>query len=376
MEVSNLRCRNCKFYRVDADLQGRECACKRIDHKEIKFAVPWFKSYDCDFGTICSDFLPNENYPAICREWEEVGGFDGFWPLWVDQWLPYANTNKLVYFTLGNDTSVRYGVKLLDYVYGEMVSKGVLKAVEKEYYKKRRVSEEFPTGYELVHEAIEGVTVKEGGDELSAEIFIEAEDVWDYAQENLEMLKESRRIVASNTAYGVDIVISVEDDDTPYLCVEVDDEEECGKYLCDRVQANKVARSYYDDYLTSDFYETMGIEITSTADEDVDEDVTEDEEEELDEFRLNEIAINEREDELDMAVQDFVELVMEGDVSTYVELDDEVLQDLKEHFLEYMYRKHGVNIYRPMYLYDAGGIQRFTEFPYENMIFEDNPMYR
>ena len=45
----------------------------------------------------------------------------------------------LVYFTVNNDTSVRYGVPLMDYVNRQMISGGcvfaTLKAVEKEYYK-------------------------------------------------------------------------------------------------------------------------------------------------------------------------------------------------------------------------------------------------
>lgn len=141
MEVDSYRCKNCKFFRKN---------CKRIDHETIKFAVPWFKSYDCDFGTVCSDFLP-AGYMKYANEiWT---GFDDYWVGFVNQWLPYKNTNKLVYFTLHGDTSIRYGVSLLDYVYGNMIEEGILKAVEKEYYKRTRKS---PTGYVLIHEPIEG----------------------------------------------------------------------------------------------------------------------------------------------------------------------------------------------------------------------------
>ena len=93
MDVDNLRCNECEFYRVDAD--RNESLCKRIDHKRVKFAVPWFKSYDCDHGCICSDFKPVEYYPAVYKNWQEVGGFKKWWPLWVEQWLPYKNTDVL-----------------------------------------------------------------------------------------------------------------------------------------------------------------------------------------------------------------------------------------------------------------------------------------
>ena len=156
-EVSNVRCNECEFYRVDADI--RENFCKRIDHKTVKFAVPWFKSYDCDHGCICSDFKPKPFYPALVKEWEEVGGFDNWWPLWVDQWLPYKKTDKLTYFTINNDTSIRYGVKLLDFVYGTMFDGNKLKAVEKEYVKRVKKSDKNSVGYELIHEEIDGVEV-------------------------------------------------------------------------------------------------------------------------------------------------------------------------------------------------------------------------
>jgi hypothetical protein len=36
--------------------------------------------------TICSAFEPVAYYPAVLREWEEVGGFEGWYPLWIKQW--------------------------------------------------------------------------------------------------------------------------------------------------------------------------------------------------------------------------------------------------------------------------------------------------
>lgn len=159
-EVSNLRCRDCKYYLVTADQRMTKSRCKRLDHKKIKFAVPWFKFYDCDFGTICSDFKPNKHFPAIKQEWEELGGFENWWPLWVKQWLPYQNTDKLVYFVLNDNEDVRYGVRLLDYVYGNLFREdGKFNAVEKEYYVRHKKSEKHPTGYELVHEEIDGVEI-------------------------------------------------------------------------------------------------------------------------------------------------------------------------------------------------------------------------
>lgn len=168
IEVSNLRCRDCKFYKPNAELDNIESICKRIDHKKIRFAVPWFKSYDCDHGCICSDFKPKEWLVATCNEWEQVGGFDNWWSLWVEQWLPYQNTNVYTWFTIGNNTSIEYGVKLLDYVYGRLYrNDGRLNAQKKRYYKMHKKSKKYPYGYELVIEDIDGVDI----DGISKEYF-------------------------------------------------------------------------------------------------------------------------------------------------------------------------------------------------------------
>lgn len=159
-EVTNLRCRDCKYYKSNAELDNIKSTCKRIDHKKIRFAVPWFVSYDCDYGCICSDFLPKEWLKATYNEWEQVGGFDDWWPLWVEQWLPYQNTDVYTWFTIGNNTSIEYGVKLLDYVYGRLYkSNGSLNASKKRYYKRHKISKKYPYGYELIIEDIDGVDI-------------------------------------------------------------------------------------------------------------------------------------------------------------------------------------------------------------------------
>lgn len=161
-EVTNFRCRDCKYYKPNAELDGIKSMCKRIDHKKIRFAVPWFKSYDCDFGTPCSDFEPNPIYPRFIEEWEYLGGFDSWWSLWVEQWLPYQTVNKMVYFTINGDSNIEYGVSLLDYVFGHMFRQdGKLNSTIRRYYKHHKKSDEFPYGYELVYERIDGVDIDE-----------------------------------------------------------------------------------------------------------------------------------------------------------------------------------------------------------------------
>ena len=143
-EPEHYRCSNCKYY---------QSGCKRVDNKTISFAVPWFVNVQPDCGTVCCDFELKDYMIHAKQNWID---FDTYFKEYVENWLPYGNTNKLIYFCLNGDTSIRYGVKLLDYVYGNMyLSNGVLNAVEKMYYKQVRSG----FGYELVREPIEGVIV-------------------------------------------------------------------------------------------------------------------------------------------------------------------------------------------------------------------------
>ena len=103
---------------------------------------------------ICSDFEPAEYCVHACKAWT---GFDDYWKAYVEQWLPYSNTNTTISFTLHDNTSVRYKVNLMDFVKGTMIENGVLKAVEKTYYKQDRNPNGF--GYRLIHEAITGVRI-------------------------------------------------------------------------------------------------------------------------------------------------------------------------------------------------------------------------
>ena len=83
-----------------------------------------------------------------------------------------------------------------------------------------------------------------------------------------------------------------------------------------------------------------------------------------------ELEIEAREFELSEATEIFVSSVVSD-----IEVDPEVIEDCKEHFLEYMYRKFGLSIHRPMVLEDEEGEEFFEEYPYECMEFEDAPLY-
>ena len=70
----------------------------------------------------------------------------------------------------------------------------------------------------------------------------------------------------------------------------------------------------------------------------------------------------------------FLEMIENGEMVEH----SEVYDDLKEHFLEYMARKWGLVIHRPMFLEDENGEEFYEDYPYDCIEFEDedNPIYK
>ena len=126
--------------------------------------------------------------------------------------------------------------------------------------------------------------------------------------------------------------------------------------------AEKTCSKIYDEYLTDKVVDILT-------------EIAEDEEESLLE---QQDAIEEREMELDIAVSEFISAVLGGDAYLDSEDYDDIIEDCKDHFLEYLARKHGLDIFRPMVLEDEDGEDFYEEYPYDCMEFddEDNPIYQ
>lgn len=144
--VPNYKCRDCKNY----GRHNNYCT-KRVDHIKTEVAAPWFVSTPFGEQIPCCEFEPSsihkydlENYWATWENW---------WEDYLEEYFPYypkeTPENKFVWFTINGDKSIRYGIAMMDYIYGKMY------ATKKQYYKK--VKTDF--GYKLITEDIEGVNL-------------------------------------------------------------------------------------------------------------------------------------------------------------------------------------------------------------------------
>lgn len=139
-DVDCLHCGNCKFFGT------HKSPCKkRIDHEKVKFAKPWFKTYDFNqySGVICSDFEPAERCVFLCKTWQ---GFDYYWPRFVEQW----GAPRYMSFILDGNEKIRYHVKTENFVFGkDLFVNGKLNAYERMYYVRDKKS---PIGMRLITE--------------------------------------------------------------------------------------------------------------------------------------------------------------------------------------------------------------------------------
>lgn len=127
-DCPNYMCRDCAYKGSYPNF----CT-KRIDHINIEKAVPWFVCCPEETGMPCCEF-----YPSAIHVWD----LKNYWIDWEHWWSDYLGTwtkmnpdKELVWFCLHGDKSVRYGVPLMDYIYGTMYDGTVLKAKKKMYYK-------------------------------------------------------------------------------------------------------------------------------------------------------------------------------------------------------------------------------------------------
>lgn len=197
---------------------------------------------------------------------------------------------------------------------------------------------------------------------MAAKITVSASDVWGYFQENTEDLKSHMHQIAGNSEYGVEIYIT-DDCGLPSIVVTADDVQVYDETAVNAHNCQKTVEKIYDEYLTSKAIKALAGE----------------EDDELTALEIEDM-IYERESELDDAVYEFVmTAIIQGSYFGESISDfDDICEDLKEHFLEYMARKHGLAVYRPMMLEYEDGTEEMSEYPYRDMEFDDpdNPLYK
>lgn len=199
--------------------------------------------------------------------------------------------------------------------------------------------------------------------------FYEPVDVWRIFHEKNSKDKECDLLLAENTAYGVEITMTMEGD-LPVILVTVDDQEIFQEAVVSQDDCKQTVRRAYADYLDDQRIIQFFVDDVKAERQKVKDDVKKNDKEDD-----HEEEIADREDELRTALEEFLLVVTDG----CAENDDEVIEDCLDHFLEYLARKWEYEgIRRPMILEDESGEEFFEEYPYEIMEYDDpyNPLYQ
>ena len=168
---------------------------------------------------------------------------------------------------------------------------------------------------------------------MSEKIYYKPDEVW----ELLNTCYDQETLIAENEFTGVSIY-AVSFDMYPMITVFFDDDVPIEEPILSEDQCEEEVEELYAFYL-GDIYG------------DVEEEASEESE------------IRAREHELDNLVYDFVTEVT-GKI--LIDEDDEIVEEIKERFLEIMYTEFDLDPYRPMILEEsATGKEKFEEYPYK-----------
>lgn len=201
---------------------------------------------------------------------------------------------------------------------------------------------------------------------MAQHIIVQASEVWDLFQRKREFLETNQMKIAENNEFGVEIFLE-ESRGKPNIIAYLDDDEIYSELCMSESDCEITVQMFYDEYLTEKIINKYFGEQEDGCAYDG-----------LTHFE-KQSEIDSREAELDMAVEDFLSVALDGFVlDDVVDISGVICEDVKEHFLEYLARKWRLHIRRPMYLEDDGGEEFFEEYPYECMEFddEDNPIYK
>lgn len=181
-------------------------------------------------------------------------------------------------------------------------------------------------------------------------IILEPSEVWGYFQRNAGKLQSSYHLIASNDEYGAEIYVSADSYGDAQIIAELDGDRMETTVVSTAEECERVCHSVYDDYLTPSA-------VSSNVQVEDEESNKENEE----------FLIDVREQEIDNAVYNCLMEILES----YDDDMDALVETTKEYLCEFLARTCKLPVYRPMHLVDEDGEEFFSEYPYEDMIYDD-----
>lgn len=220
-------------------------------------------------------------------------------------------------------------------------------------------------------------------------IHIRPAEGWGYFVRNKTRLSEELVEIASNEATNTSVYMT-EENGNPYLYVYRDDKKIFQSECTTIYETERNLRVVFATYITD--LEVVGSssgdeddseeaeDNTSAAEADDDDDDTPPANSDLDAMSDKEFQsyINEREDVIFNAVSDLIAVLTEDSVSAleFDPSDDDCVDNIVNHIVEYLAIKCGFRIRRPMTIIeDDTGFEVRTEYPYEEYEFSESELH-
>lgn len=213
----------------------------------------------------------------------------------------------------------------------------------------------------------ENEEVDENVDASNVKIYVPVDELWSFYLQNSDRCKKEMVLIAENTDTGYAVYVTDEDGTLMFSVCKGDESPEYEEYALNAEDCASTAKKMMLRYLIP-----FSIVNGRTVMPDNLPDGLDDDDGELALSRQDmEDEMYEREDELDLAIKDFLAVVLQEPdsdrlVANYQQsFIDEVLND----FLSILAKDYCCEIFRPMFIEDTEtGCELYTQFPYE----EDN----
>lgn len=209
-------------------------------------------------------------------------------------------------------------------------------------------------------------------------IHIQPVEAWGYYIKNQERLEEELVEIASNEETKTSVYMT-DEDGTPYLYVYRNDKKIFQSECSTIYTTERNLRMIYAKYLTP-----LRVVVGGKTDDEED-DSTDDEDDDAPISELDAMSdaefqdmIDEREDVIYAAIQDLIAVLTEDDVCAleFSGEDDDSVDNIVDHIVEYLAIKCGLRIRRPMNVIDdESGLHVRTEYPYEEFDFSEEELH-
>lgn len=201
---------------------------------------------------------------------------------------------------------------------------------------------------------------EKGVNDVGVDIHIPADEVWSFFQKNKDRCNEEMIAIAENTGTEYAVYLTEENGYPSFSVCKGDGEPEYEEGAISENDCTDTAKRCYLKYL---FPVIVRDDKTTILEE-------EDNEDDFGTMQNMEDAIYEREDELRLALCDFIQVVLResGDGVDIMDIYGvDMVDDILGFILEYMATELCLDIYRPTIVVDEyTGCKLYTEYPYDS----------